>query len=402
MTACFSKQHQKWRIIIPASITGTGKRQFRFFDSKSKAEAEAREVRRFGLNPARDLKADDIVLLNRLKERYGGDITELLRKLDLGEKHSSAVPEQKRLTLEEVCAAYMESHSRSHPKTKSKYNSTLNRLCEDLRPNIPMIELTEEKIKEGYLAAERFKDSAPGTILTQYRNVHAFVVWAFENRYLAVNPLERSKPPSKWNAKKEILEIESFGRILQTCEQNPRYHRLIPFFALGGLAGIRRCELISSQSADKDPRLEWRDILWEKNQIRVRHEVAKETPAEDRRRVIPLEPSLREWLRLVAKTEGPIMAISQSQLQRDKAELLEMLQVKVPENALRNSYASYGASFRSIGDVARAMGDLEVTIKRYYVDLVDDPELGRAWFDIWPDLQTRKIIPIGAIADLAV
>jgi hypothetical protein len=51
---------------------------------------------------------------------------------------------------------------------------------------------------------------------------------------------------------------------------------------------------------------------------------------------------------------------------------------------LRNSYASYGAAFRSIGDVARAMGDLEVTIKRYYVDLVDDPELGRAWFAIRP------------------
>jgi integrase len=390
MKACLSKQHGKWRIIVPTAITGTGKRKFLFFNSKREAEDKAREIRYSGLNPAKDLKADDVVLLNLLKQKYSNDPTEIIRQLDLAEKHSAAVPKEKRLSLEKVCEAYMDAHVGHHPKTKSKYNSTLNRLCAALDPEMPMLELTEEKIKEGYLA-KRFKDKAPGTLLTQYRNVHAFVVWAFENHYLAVNPFERSKPPAKWNAKKEILDLESFREILQTCEQNPQFHRLIPFFALGGLAGIRRCELISSQSADKDPRLEWRDILWDKNQIRVRHEVAKETQAEDRRRVIPLEPSLRQWLQLVPKTEGPIMAISQSQLQRDKAELLETIKVKVSENALRNSYASYGAAFRSLGDVARAMGDLEVTIKRYYVDLVDDPELGRAWFNIWPGTKSNII-----------
>jgi integrase len=394
MKATKDKQSGRYQIIIPPKWTGTGKRQRKFFDTKTEAETEATKIaRNHGIDPAKNLNDDDLMLVQLIKKDYEGSARKAFEALS---QHSRMIAGVKNpgATLDQACAAYMEAHSGYHPKTKSKYDSTLNRLCQELNGNMPMLELTEEKIKEGYLT-KRFKDKAPGTLLTQYRNVHAFVVWAFENHYLAVNPLERSKPPAKWNAKKEILEFEAFRRILQTCEQNPRFHRLIPFFALGGLAGIRRCELISSQSADKDPRLEWRDILWDKNQIRVRHEVAKETQAEDRRRVIPLEPSLRQWLQLVAKTEGPIMAISQSQLQRDKAELLETVKVKVSENALRNSYASYGAAFRSLGDVARAMGDLESTIKRFYVDLVDDPDLGRAWFDIRPD-SARKIVPMVA------
>jgi integrase len=165
---------------------------------------------------------------------------------------------------------------------------------------------------------------------------------------------------------------------------------------LGGLAGLRRCELISSQPIEQDPRIEWRDVDFKNGKIRIRHEVAKETLADDRRRTIPLEPAAREWLQLVSKSEGPVIAISQSTLQREKAVLLDELGLKVPENALRNSYASYGASFRSLGDVARALGDTEVTAKRYYVDVgIDDPELGRAWFSIRPD-SARKIVPMVA------
>jgi len=382
-----------FRFTVPAKWSNTRKRQQLFFKTQEEAKRKAAQIRHEGLKATEKLSDDALAFLQFVGSDYGGNYKKALEDLS---QHSRMVAsiEKPGVTLDQACETYMkEAHKGSHPKTKSKYNSTLNRLCEDLGGKLPMVEFTEQKIRKDYLA-KRFKDHAPGTMLTQYRNVHAFVVWAFENRYLAVNPLERSKPPSKWNAKKEILGLEEFRAIMQACEQEPRYHRLIPFFALGGLAGVRRCELISSQSADKDPRLEWRDIQWDKNQIRVRHEVAKETLADDRRRVIPLEPSLREWLRLVAKPEGPIMAISQSQLQRDKAELLEKLGgIKVPENALRNSYASYGAAFRSLGDVARAMGDLEATVKRYYVDLVDDPELGRAWFNIFPGAG-RKIVPM--------
>jgi site-specific recombinase XerD len=391
MKPVYCEQHGKFRIIIPASITGTGKRQMRFFNSKSEAEAEAIRIRREGIDPKRDLKSDDITILNLLKKRYGDDATEIIRRLDFAEKYLDAVPKEKRLTLEQVCEAYIAYHKKEQNnwRTVSKYDSTTDRLCAALNPNMPFVELTEEKI-DHYLS--QWKPG--GNRLAQYRNVHAFVVWAWRNKYIAANPLALSKPKDKPRAKKGILKVEDFRRILFLSAE--KFPRLLPFFVLGGFAGLRRCEMISSQSVTEDPRLEWSDIDFKLNKVRIRQEVAKETRAEDRRRSIPLEPTAKEWLQLVAKAQGPVIEISQSTLQREKEALLDMLGgLKVPDNALRNSYASYGAAFRSIGDIARAMGDLEVTIKRYYVDLVDDPELGRAWFAIRPDSE-RKIISMVA------
>jgi hypothetical protein len=55
--------------------------------------------------------------------------------------------------------------------------------------------------------------------------------------------------------------------------------------------------------------------------------------------------------------------------------------VRWPENCLRNSYATYAQTFRSSGDVARAMGDAESTVKRFYVRTLE-PGVGKKWFNL--------------------
>ena len=120
------------------------------------------------------------------------------------------------------------------------------------------------------------------------------------------------------------------------------------------MAGLRRREIISSDPSD--PVIEWTDIWWKRNLIEIREEVAKQTGAADHRRWPPLEPAAKEWLRMVAKPSGPIMEISQSTLQRLNGELLDTLKLEVPENGLRNSYASYGLSFRSLGRCRKGHG----------------------------------------------
>jgi hypothetical protein len=52
---------------------------------------------------------------------------------------------------------------------------------------------------------------------------------------------------------------------------------------------------------------------------------------------------------MVAKPSGRTMEISQSTFQRLNDELLDALKLEVPDNGLRNSYASYGLSFRTLG-----------------------------------------------------
>jgi hypothetical protein len=67
------KQTGKWLIIIPPSMTGTGKRQRLFFDSKVKAEAKARLIREHGFEPTKDIESGDLALLALIKKQFGND-----------------------------------------------------------------------------------------------------------------------------------------------------------------------------------------------------------------------------------------------------------------------------------------------------------------------------------------
>lgn len=383
----FDKSRNRYRIIIPASSSETGRRQVRFF--KTKLEAEAERKNRMPAAFARNVSdAQHAALI--MAEKLGISEDQFLDAVKHYQKTVLAVGKPG-VTLQEACLAYEAYHEKeSHPVTVRKYRSTCKRFSKDLGGHaLPIVEVTKDHVMSVYLGG--FKPG--GTRMSQFSNLRAFFNWAVDTGYLATNPIANVKPLDRWESNKEILEPEAFRRILTLATE--KYPRLIPYFVLGGLAGLRRCEMISSTGVENDPRIEWTDIDFKLGRIRIRHEVAKETNADDRKRSIPLEPSAAAWLALVAKTEGPALEISQSTLQREKMALLDSLGLEVPDNALRNSYASYGCSFRSIGDVARAMGDLEVTIKRYYVDLVDDPELGRAWFNIYPT-QGRKIISMVA------
>jgi hypothetical protein len=59
---------------------------------------------------------------------------------------------------------------------------------------------------------------------------------------------------------------------------------------------------------------------------------------------------------------GPVIAIGRDAFYKMRRELCKEMRVRWPENCLRNSYATYAQTFRSAGDVARAMGGAESTM----------------------------------------
>jgi hypothetical protein len=68
-----------------------------------------------------------------------------------------------------------------------------------------------------------------------------------------------------------------------------------------------------------------------------------------------------------------------------RRELARDMRIKLPENCLRNSYATYALTFRSIGEVAKAMGGAESTVKRFYVQPLNptwDTSGSRQKFDV--------------------
>jgi hypothetical protein len=123
------------------------------------------------------------------------------------------------------------------------------------------------------------------------------------------------QPADKWGINAEHLTVASYNRLLRVVagteppskglESTTKYQFLLPYFVLGGMAGLRTCELVRSEPAD--PVLNWEDILWAKNLIVVRHEVAKQTRCRDHKRYVPLEREAAEILKPLAG-KGPVIA----------------------------------------------------------------------------------------------
>ena len=382
-------------IIVPPSATGTGKRKRLSFDSKVQAEAKIRLIKERGLEPMKDIESGDLALLALIKKQYGNDAAEVIRSLDFARKTIGGIPAEKRVDLQTACEAFIERQKRENRNRRTIYSDgqALKYFCQFAGWKLPLIELTEARINE------YFDSMNPGgRRRTQHSRLKKFFNWCSQSGYLAINPMAKIKPREKWNANKEILDVEAFRRILFVIAglepikpgESPtlRYQRLLPFYVLGGMAGLRRREIISSDP--RDPVVEWTDVWWSRNLIEVRDEVAKQTGSADHKRWPALEPAAKEWLQMVAKPSGRIVEISQSTLQRLHDELLDALKLKVPDNGLRNSYASYSLSFRTLGDTAKAMGDNEATVSRYYVKKLE-PDTGSAWFDIRPGMN-KKIV----------
>ena len=84
--------------------------------------------------------------------------------------------------------------------------------------------------------------------------------------------------------------------------------------------------------------------------------------------------------------DGRVIRLARRIFQSLRRELCKEMRVRLPENGLRNSYATYALTFRSSGDVARAMGDAEGTVKRYYVQTLE-PGVGKKWFNLPADIE---------------
>lgn len=388
-----------YRLIVPRRYSESGKIERKYFKTRELAQFEIDRILRKGrFDPRIELSPDDAATIQLVRSELGGSLDGLL---DIVRHHRLTVLNvQHQAHLFELVTKFIERQEREGraPRTLDDDRQRLNKFCHALT-NIDVTQLTEQSLRA-------YIDQYPpgGNRKSHHKTVRKFIRWAHQKGYLALDLMSRIPSMDKWGMNKEIVDIEDFRRLLfvtaglepikEGQEPTTKYLALMPYYVLGGLAGMRRAEILRDRISQQI--LEWPDINWAKNLIKVRDEVAKQTRAADRTRYIPLEPAAKEWLQMVAKSSGPVVDIYQSTHTRLNKELLEKLEIDIPENGLRNSYASYAQSFRSLGDVAKAAGDLESTIKRFYVQTLE-PESGRAWFDIRPGLE-NKIVPMAATA----
>lgn len=386
MKPTFYKPRECWAVIVPPRFNGTDRRQRRFFGSKEDAKKFISSINHRGNVAAVDFSEQEkeILAAIRAADHYSPTaLAEAWRLFGLnGNGGRKGVAE-----LVEMFYARQEAEGRA-ARTLEDDRGRLRPFAAKL--GAAKASTITPAIMRGYL--ESF---APGTNRRSiYKAVRKFWRWAYLLDHVATDPMAKIPPMDEWGVNNEVISADLFRRCLMVSAglELPRENMapskkelgwisslkpLIAYFALGGLAGLRRCEMVRSHEGD--PVIEWEDIDFEANLITIRDEVAKQTNAANRTRYIILGAAAKAILEPL-KSSGPVFPFSKTEFEKMTGRRRKMMQVKLPENCLRNSFCSYGLTLRSSGDVARDMGDNEATIKRYY-DQRLKPAAGHAWFD---------------------
>jgi len=150
----------------------------------------------------------------------------------------------------------------------------------------------------------------------------------------------------------------------------------LPFLAIGLLAGLRAAEIF---------RLQWEDIQWEHDCIRVTGKNAK----TGKGRHAPLVPSLAAWLRPIAKESGPIVPFNhQKTFYRHVTATAERAGVRWQKNGPRHSFGSYRSELKKdLQAVSWEMGSSPQMIRSHYSAMVRSAD-AKAYFEIFPEVKT--------------
>lgn len=161
----------------------------------------------------------------------------------------------------------------------------------------------------------------------------------------------------------------------------------LPWLVLTSFAGIRSAEISPDRKSNKAP-LDWSDFHWDRDLIIVR----PETDKNSRRRVTPILPIVRDWLKPISKGRGRVGPALNPGATYGKGKLSEttrlgqFLEDGWKKNAPRHSFISYRAAIVGLAQTAMEAGNSESEAKKSYNDAKGADE-AKKWFGL-----TRKVV----------
>jgi len=185
----------------------------------------------------------------------------------------------------------------------------------------------------------------------------------------------------RYSAQPSAIEIFAPSEIRLLLERAPA--KLKPYIAIGAFAGLRGAEIC---------RLDWREIDLAGGFIEVSAVNAKTRV----RRLVPIKPNLRAWLKPHAKATGrvcgfknvvnPLMKLVRT-IAKDQAEDDKL---KWKRNGLRHSYISYRvAECADAARVAEESGNSVAVIRSNYLQRVR-PDAASEYFGLLPQRRTKS------------
>ena len=213
-------------------------------------------------------------------------------------------------------------------------------------------------------------------------NVGVMFSYAEQRGLVDRNPVLRTAKPKLIDSPPEIFRVEELHALLEAAQDTEP--AVVPMLAVGAFAGLRDAEI---------KRLDWSEIKLNRAQPHIEVKAAKAKSA--RRRLIPIQPNLAEWLRPYNNMTGPVMPEgSRGKLQRTReaAGLSSW-----PTNGLRHSFASYRLA--AIHDAPRVASELGHTSPQMlystYRELVLPEDAERYW-RIIPTAENANVVSFNA------
>jgi integrase len=206
--------------------------------------------------------------------------------------------------------------------------------------------------------------------------------YAKRRRMIDTNPIEFTARPKLADNPPEIFTVDELQALLETARQiEPD---VLPMLSIGAFTGLRDAEI---------HRLDWSEVDLARAFIEVKAAKAKSA----RRRIIPIQPNLAEWLRpYVGMTGRVVPDYVRGKLGRVRkgAGL-----TKWPRNGLRHSFASYRLA--ETHDAPRVASELGHTTPQLlyntYRELVLPAEAARYW-EITPATKAANVVAFASEA----
>jgi len=235
----------------------------------------------------------------------------------------------------------------------------LARFCRDFG-NRPIAGITVEEM-DNWL---RSLEGSPKSRANYRANIGVLFSYATKRRMLDSNPILHTAKPKLPDNPPEIFAVDELRGLLEAA--NRIAPDVVPMLAIGAFAGLRDAEI---------KRLDWSEADLVRSHIEVKAKKAKSA----RRRLVEMQPNLREWLRPYAEMTGPVVPMNARQKVDQVCNAAAL--ARWPQNGLRHSFASYRLA--ACHDAPRVAGELGHTspamLYANYRELVRPEEAERYW-----------------------
>jgi integrase len=207
-------------------------------------------------------------------------------------------------------------------------------------------------------------------------NVGVLFSYAERRRMIDSNPILHTARPKLPDNPPEIFSVDELAALLSAS--STRAPDILPMLTIGAFSGLRDAEI---------KRLDWSEVDQKRGHIEVKARKAKSA----RRRIVEMQPNLREWLRPYAEMTGPVVPVNARKkldLVCNAAEL-----ARWPQNGLRHSFASYRLA--ATHDAPRVASELGHTSPQMlystYREVVLPEEAERYW-KLVPEAKAKNVV----------